>query len=87
VILESVGMDDKWVYNVHYFEQENEVKAIGITRALIWKRDVPSALKDIMEEVGATEVISPPAWVLDIFKEDKEIILHANQKIGNHNLK
>ena len=35
VVLESVGMDDKWVYNVHYFEQANEVKAIGITRALI----------------------------------------------------
>ncbi|MFD1316629.1 acyl-CoA thioesterase [Namhaeicola litoreus] len=81
VILESVGMDDKWVYNVHYFEQENEIKAIGITRALIWKRDIPTALQDIMKEVGATEIIAPPSWVVDIFTEDKEIVQQANQKI------
>ncbi len=80
VTLESVGMDDKWIYNVHYFEQGNEVKAIGITRALIWKRDIPTALTDIMKEVGATEKIDPPVWVLNIFKEDKEIIHNANHK-------
>lgn len=81
VILESVGMDDKWVYNVHYFKQDNEVKAIGITRALIWKKDIPTALTDIMKEVGATETKDPPLWVLNLFKEDKEIIEFANQKV------
>ncbi|MGM5470108.1 acyl-CoA thioesterase [Flavobacteriaceae bacterium LMO-SS05] len=80
LILESVGTDDKWIYNVHYFEQDNEVKAIGITRALIWKRDVPTALVDIMKEIGATEITNPPEWVLNIFREDKEILEHANQK-------
>ena len=74
VVLESVGVDDKWVYNVHYFEQENEVKAVGITRALIWKRNVPTALSDIMKEVGATQTKSPPPWVFELFEEDKEII-------------
>ncbi|MFT6930827.1 MAG: acyl-CoA thioesterase FadM [Sediminicola sp.] len=78
VVLKSVGMDDKWIYHVHYFEQENEVKAIGITRALIWKRNVPTALTDIMKEVGATEKTVPPSWVLKIFEDDKEIIEHAN---------
>ena len=80
VILESVGTDEKWVYNVHYFEQEDEVKAVGITRALIWKRDIPTALADIMKEVGATEKKVPPSWVLSLFTEDKEIIQIANQK-------
>lgn len=80
VILESVGRDDKWVYNVHYFEQEKEVKAIGITRALIWKRDIPTALTDIMQEIGATEKKVPPQWVLNLFKEDKQIIQNANLK-------
>ncbi|NAS11964.1 thioesterase [Flavobacteriaceae bacterium R33] len=80
VVLESVGMDDKWVYHIHYFEQEDEVKAVGITRALIWKRDIPTALTDIMKEVGATEKKVPPSWVLSLFKEDKEIIQIANQK-------
>jgi len=80
VVLESVGTDDKWIYNVHYFEQEKEVKAIGITRALIWKRNIPTALSDIMKEVGATETKEPPLWVLKLFNEDKEIIQAANQK-------
>jgi hypothetical protein len=71
-------MDDKWVYFIHYFEQNKEVKAIGIVRSLVWKRDIPSALSDIMKEVGATKTMSPPIWVLDIFKSDKEIIEKAN---------
>ncbi len=79
VILESAGMDDKWVYYVHYFQQDDEVKAIGIARTLVWKRDIPTALKDIMKEVGATRT-DPPLWVLNIFKEDKDIIEMANQK-------
>ena len=78
VILESAGMDDKWVYFVHYFEQDNEVKAIGIVRSLVWKRDIPTALTDIMKELGVTETMDPPAWVIDIFKADKEIIEKAN---------
>jgi acyl-CoA thioesterase FadM len=84
LILESVGTDDKWIYNVHYFEQDKEVKAIGITRALIWKRNIPTALTDIMKEVGATTITNPPAWVLNMFKEDKEIIENANQKNFSH---
>ncbi len=79
VILESAGMDDKWVYYVHYFQQDDEVKAIGIARTLVWKRDIPTALKDIMKEVGATRT-DPPLWILNIFKEDKDIIEMANQK-------
>lgn len=80
VILESAGMDDKWVYYVHYFEQDHEVKAIGIARTLVWKRDIPTTLTDIMKEVGATKKTDPPLWVLNIFKEDKDIIEKANQK-------
>ncbi|MBC2838632.1 thioesterase family protein [Robiginitalea sp. SC105] len=80
VVLESVGMDDKWVYHVHYFEQDDAVKAVGVTRALIWKRDIPTALTDIMKEAGATDIKVPPSWVLSLFKEDKEIMQIANQK-------
>ena len=76
--LESAGSDDKWVYHIHNFEQNDEIKAIGITRSLIWKRDVPTALSDILREVGAKESIQPPQWVLDLFESDKDIILKAN---------
>lgn len=80
LVLEHAGMDDKWVYFIHYFEQNNEVKAIGIVRSLVWKRDIPTALSDIMKEVGATQTIAPPVWVLDLFKADKDIITQANHR-------
>lgn len=80
VVLESIGIDDKWIYHVHYFEQQDEVKAIGITRALIWKKNIPAALSDILKEVDATEKIIPPQWVLNLFNEDKTIIEMANEK-------
>jgi acyl-CoA thioesterase FadM len=79
VILESAGMDDKWVYYVHYFQQDDEIKAIGVARTLVWKRDIPTAIADIMKEIGATKV-DPPLWVLNIFKDDKDIIEKANLK-------
>ena len=50
--LETAGWDEKWVYHTHYFVQNNRVKAIGITRALIWKKDVPHILSDIIAEAG-----------------------------------
>ena len=78
--LESAGSDEKWVYHIHNFEQDNEIKAIGITKSLIWKRDIPTALSDIMKEVGATETVPPKKWISDLFKSDKDII---NQVNGN----
>ena len=74
VVLESVGWDEKWVYFVHNFEQNNEVKAVGVVRALVWKRDIPSVLSEIMKEIGAPLTKTPPNWVSEMFKEDKEII-------------
>lgn len=74
VILETAGWDDKWVYHIHSFEQDGELKAIGITRALIWKRDVPSVLSEIMEEVGISQMKEPYLWVKELYAKDKEII-------------
>jgi len=74
VELELAGWDDKWIYHIHRFEQHGEIKAIGITRALIWKRDVPSALADILREVGSPPTKDPPAWVLSLFAQDKDIV-------------
>ena len=83
VVLEYVGVDDMWIYHVHYFEQDNTVKATGITRSLIWKKDVPTALTDLLKDVGATEMKKPPLWVAKLFDEDKEIIEQANQRNSN----
>lgn len=79
--LESAGNDDKWVYHIHNFEQNNEIKAIGITRSLIWKRDIPTILSKVLKEVGATETTPPPKWVKDLFNADKDIITQSKLKI------
>lgn len=80
IVLESVGIDDKWIYHVHYFEQNNEVKAIGITRAIPWKKDVSVHVPDFTRELGATEITKPPPWVLKLFEEDNEIMIAGQQR-------
>jgi hypothetical protein len=49
VELSLAGYDDTWVYHVHRFLQGGEVRAIGITRALNWKRDVPTAMTELLD--------------------------------------
>ena len=82
IILEFADMDDKWVYYIHYFEQGKEIKAIGIVRTLVWKKSIPTALSDIMEEVGATEKTKATEWLLKLFEDDKEIIAYANKNFS-----
>ena len=78
VVLQTVGWDDKWIYNVHTFTQHGEVKAVGVTRALAWKKDVPGVLSDILKEIGSTRQKHQPAWVVNLFREDKEIIKNSH---------
>lgn len=47
--LRTVGWDEKWVYNVHKFEQDGEIKAIGVTKALIWRKDKPQIFIEILK--------------------------------------
>ncbi len=78
--LKAAGWDDKWVYHLHYFEQGDVTMAIGITRSLIWKRDVPHLLADIIKEAGGPGGINPPpSWVQKLFEDDKIIIENGLQ--------
>jgi len=75
VRLQTVGWDDKWVYHVHKFEQGGELKAIGITRALIWRKDKPQLMLETMRNIGVKDLNKKaPDWVLGLFQNDKEII-------------
>jgi acyl-CoA thioesterase FadM len=81
LVLETVGWDDKWVYHTHTFKQDDEVKAIGITRALIWKRDVPQTLAKVIKEAGGpAEVVPPPEWVMKLFDQDKQILTDLTER-------
>ena len=72
--LALAGYDEKWVYHVHRFLQQGEVRAIGITRALIWKRDVPTAMTELLQHVGATGAMPPPDWVEQLFASDRALL-------------
>lgn len=74
VELELAGYDEKWIYHIHRFWQQGEMRAIGITRALIWKRDVPAALSEMMAFVGAEGERPPAAWVTALFANDREVL-------------
>ncbi len=73
--LQTLGWDEKWIYHLHKFEQDGEIKAVGITRALIWKRDKPQILRQILENVGVKDIHkTPPEWVITLFQNDADII-------------
>ena len=73
--LETAGWDDKWVYHVHTFEQNGEVKAVGITRSLVWRKDKPQFLQQILTNVGVQNLHQPPAaWIVSLFQHDADII-------------
>lgn len=74
VELELAGFDDKWIYHIHRFVQNGEIRALGITRALIWKRDVPTAMSELLTIVGAVDPKPAPKWVLELFAADREIL-------------
>ena len=75
VRLRTVGWDEKWVYHMHKFEQGGEIKAIGFTRALVWRKDKPQILSEILRSIGVRDLnMRAPNWVLSLFENDKEII-------------
>jgi acyl-CoA thioesterase FadM len=78
VVLELAGYDDKWMYHIHRFVQGGELRAVGITRALIWKRDVPAAMAELLAAVGATGAMPAPEWVVALFASDRDV-LEANR--------
>lgn len=73
--LRTMGWDEKWVYHMHKFEQNGETKAVGITRALIWKKDKPQVLRQILENIPVKNLDNkPPDWVVHLFQNDIDII-------------
>jgi acyl-CoA thioesterase FadM len=75
VRLKTIGWDEKWVYHLHTFEQNGEVMAVGITRALVWRKDKPQILLKILKDIGVKDLgMRPPGWVLNLFENDSHII-------------
>jgi acyl-CoA thioesterase FadM len=73
--VEIAGWDNRWFYHVHTFMQQNEVKAIGVTRGLFWRKDKLNTLEEIVQSAGFLNTKKcPPDWVLKLFEDDGQII-------------
>jgi len=71
--LELGGWDETWVYHIHKFEQNNQLKAIGVTRIFLREKDVPGLLNNSSSDVKSLKK-SPPEWIIELFKEDRGIL-------------
>ncbi len=79
VRLRTVGWDEKWVYHVHKFEQAGEIKAIGITRALVWRKDKSLSMLETLKNIGVKNLDKKaPDWAIKLFQSDSEIISNAD---------
>jgi len=73
--VEIAGWDNRWFYHVHTFMQQNEIKAIGVTRSLFWRKDKLHTLEEIVQSAGFSNTKkTPPHWVLQLFENDSQIL-------------
>jgi acyl-CoA thioesterase FadM len=69
------GWDDKWVYHSQVFEQNNQVCAIGYTKAAFWKDKKAQDLKMIFKNCGVTvDELKISAEIHDIFSSDYQLL-------------
>lgn len=75
IILETDGWDDKWVYHRQIFKQNNEVCAIGFTKAGFWKHKKAQNMIEILANSGVSNTVKPPSEeALKMFSDDYEIL-------------
>lgn len=72
VRMETVGWDDKWIYQVYRFEQREKLMAMGVTRALLWQNGTKGSRTEMLREANLAVRQEPPDWVLAYFSEDRE---------------
>ncbi|SDL90135.1 acyl-CoA thioesterase [Kriegella aquimaris] len=73
------GWDDKWVYHKQVFTQNNQLCAIGYTRAAFWKNKKAQDMRMILENSGVTRAeMNPPEEIHEIFNRDYQL-LKANR--------
>ncbi|WP_339895286.1 acyl-CoA thioesterase [uncultured Algibacter sp.] len=69
------GWDDKWVYHSQIFEQNNEICAVGYTKAAFWKNKKVQDIKKILSDSGVQESERKvPEAIQNIFKDDYNLL-------------
>lgn len=76
--------DEKWFYHKQIFEQQDELCAIGYTKAAFWKNKKLQNLASIFEQCGIAEKTReiPPEVAL-LFDADYELVKNKNNFYKN----
>lgn len=75
ITLVTEGWDNKWVYHSQVFEQDDQVCAIGYTKAAFWKDKKAQDIHMILKNCGiATEEMKVREEILDIFNSDYHLL-------------
>lgn len=81
------GWDDKWVYHRQVFGQNDEICAIGFTKIAFWKSKKSQDMRIILANSGIlTTEMNPSSEILDIFKNDYDIIKNTILKTAYNSL-
>jgi len=67
------GSDDKWVYHRQVFKQNEQICAIGYTKAGFWKNKKAQKIDEILMN-SDSEIILPSEEVLNMFNNDYSIL-------------
>lgn len=69
------GWDEKWVYHSQVFKQNDQVCAVGYTKAAFWKGKKAQDLKMIFKNCGVTiEEMKISGEIKDIFNSDYQLL-------------
>jgi len=77
-----VGWDENWFYHQHVFEQKNSIKAIGFTKAGIWKKRELISVKEVLDDprILFKEKL-PPILITQLFANDNEVQNYVTNSI------
>lgn len=69
------GWDDKWVYHRQTFTHQDEIYAVGYTKAAFWKNKKALDMRKIIYDSGFHKSeMNPSADVINMFKDDYDIL-------------
>lgn len=75
ITLQLEGWDDKWVYHKQLFHQDDQVCAIGYTKAAFWKNKKAQDIRTILKNCGVTRIkMKPSVETRNIFVGDYQLL-------------
>ena len=73
------------IYHLHLFEQKGEIRAIGVTKAIIWDKGKALSIHRLVEETGYRPIRKKvPEWISHMFENDYEYIKNYEKNIDYH---